>query len=120
MCEVEVLERTIEARQLGFDVFTRCSGNDALSLVQFDLVGASPAFFGATAPRVVDQMAPHVRCHRAKELLAIIDWRRLAPGQPQPRLVEECRGLQRMIRSLTPDVPAGHPAQIVVDLSEQL
>jgi hypothetical protein len=59
---------------------------------------------------MIDQDLPHQVRSQGDEMAAIPDFRLPLLHQPQIRLVDEGRGLQRMIRPLRPQVTPRQPA----------
>jgi len=70
--------------------------------------------------RVVDQDAPHHLRGDAEELRAALPGDAILPDQPEVRFVDQCGGLQRVVRPLAAEVRHGAPSQFPVDEREQI
>ena len=64
---------------------------------------------------MIDEDAPHHLRGERVELLPVIEGRLILLHQPQPGLVDERRGLQRMAAPLAPEERVGDLPQLAVD-----
>lgn len=73
-----------------------------------------PALGRASRAGVVDQHAAHDLGHRAHELPLVGSARRVLPRQAQVHLVDQRRGLERVVRPLAPQEIGGQAPHLVV------
>src|SRR5581483_8935946 len=83
-----------------------------------DLVAG--ALLAALAPRVVDEDLSHHLRRQGEEAAAVADVEAAGARQPQPRLVDQRRGLQRVLHALARHRRAGQLAQLGVELLDAL
>ena len=70
--------------------------------------------------RVVDQDAPHHLRGDAEELRATLPGDAILSCQPEVRFVDQCGGLQRVIRPFAAKIRPRSPSQFPVDQREQV
>jgi hypothetical protein len=72
------------------------------------------------APGSLDQDAPHRLGRRGEEVAPAVErLRRVGPDEPQVRLVDERRGLERLPRRLARQPCRGEPAELLVDQRQE-
>src|ERR1017187_5892220 len=98
----------------GQEIFVPRLGPSLRRGERYSDVLAAP-FFGAVSARVVDQdPAERLRCH-GEEVGPILPRNRLGRSkEPEVQLVDEGRGLQRVVGAFLPEIIAGQQPQLAV------
>ena len=94
-------------------LFDRCGD---LDVVRVHVLGAAAVFGGELAAGAVDEDAPHGLGGGAEEVGAVF---KALVAEPQPRLMDERGGLERVAGLLAGHLRAGELAQLGIDLREQ-
>ena len=76
--------------------------------VQRHTLCAAPAFLESPMPGMVDEDAPHQPRRNAKKVRAVLPADAPGVGQPQECLIDQCRGLQRVLAAFP--APCNAPA----------
>jgi hypothetical protein len=83
-------------------------------------LGSASALAGHAIASVVEEDAAHDLCRYSKKVRTILPPRTCLAYQPQVGLVDQCRGLERVPRPLTPHVPVRDLAQFPLDKRQQI
>src|SRR5262245_63077914 len=113
---LEAVERVVDGQQVhgwlgGFD----------LQVVERLMIQASSAPQALFLSRLINQDSPHGLGGGAEEMAARVPrWRRFSADQPQIRLVDQCRGLERLAGFFVSEPGGGELAELVVDKRQKL
>lgn len=109
----ESLEGLVNREQLIVPV-----GRGRMAIVERHLHSARP-FSGGASPSVVGEDASHGERRHAHEMRTTVEGRVLS-HESQVRFVDECRGLQRVIGMLPPQLRDREHPQLIVQQREEL
>jgi hypothetical protein len=113
------LGQAIERMVQGEDGYLVGRG-DVLGFIQGHTAHTLAPFVRAMTTSVVDEDAAHDLRRDTKEVRAILPIDLALVDEPEVRLMNQGRRLQRVVRTLAPKLACGHPAKLRVDEWQQL
>jgi hypothetical protein len=111
----ELVERFVDGEQL-----IVVAGERQFHLLQFHALLAAAVAHGALLSGAVNENPPHRFSRRGKKMRPVLESRRLDADEPQPGLVNQGSGLERVSRRFIDHLARGEPAQFFVDQRQQL